>query len=1205
MIRFFVGIYTYFSSHRRLLAGSLVVLTAACLLSVSHLKFKEDIAEFLPDREAHTRINRLYQHVSHSNRIVIHFSAKDTTRNDAEPLIEAIDRFTTVLQEMDSLHIIPEIISQIDESRMFEMADFVRQNIPYFLTEADYARMDSLLPMSEPAIAALLEENKRLLMLPSGGLMQRQIATDPLHLFTPVLGKLRDFQAGNQEDLELNEGYLFAHTNGRLKGRIWITSPYGVSETARNAVLLRLIDQAVEQTGQFAPEIDIRCFGAPAIAVTNANQIKKDSLFAILLSVVLILALLIYFFRHLRHIGLIFLSVSFGWLFALALLTLFKDSISVIAIGIGSIFIGIAVNYPLHLIDHIRHQPHVRQALKEIIPPLLIGNITTVGAFLSLVFIPSDAMRDMGWFGSLLLIGAILFVLIYLPHLLKTEPAVRRNSPTLARWASFAPEKKKWVVWPVLLLTVVFAYFAQFTTFEADMNRINYMTPQQREEMNDLMQSLERTGQEVTYFITQGASLDEALAVYEQNMPLLDSLKQSGLIESIAGSGVFLPSREEQERRIRRWNDFRMPQREVLLQQIETAARAQGFKPESFQPFSQLLSADFEPRDEAYFEPITTLTANHYLIRDSLENRYMVIHLLYCDKARSAELADALRQCSDGAFAFDSLNIGRRVVDSLSDHFNYALYVCGCIVFIFLTLSFGRLELSLLAFLPLAVSWIWILGIMHLGDMRFNIVNIILATFIFGQGDDYTIFITEGLMYEYAYRRKTLDSYKNSIILSALIMFIGIGALIFARHPALKSLAEVTMVGMVSVVLITYIIPPLLFHWLTRTKRGFRKVPVTLKRLLFSLFSFSCFLVGSLLITLAGFLLLGLGNKRESRKMRYHAVLCRVAHFVIKRVPGVKFSYRNLSGETFGKPAVIICNHQSHLDLMCLMMLTPRLVILTNDWVWNNPFYGKLIRYADFHPVSSGVDASLRTLSDRVRQGYSIVVFPEGSRSSDHTIRRFHRGAFYLSEVLHLDILPVFIHGAGDVLPKEDFMLREGAICLQVHPRIPAEDTGYGVHYAARAKNIRQYYCRTYAAISQQIETATYFKSFVLHNYLYKGAGIAFSIQRLLSKTHCFAAWIDSARPASSVLIVNNGYGALGFLFALVHKQTQVTAIDRDADKVALARSCAGIPPNLKLYEAPALPEDAAFDAVYLWNPDEQQREAYRMYNPQIIETDG
>lgn len=134
-------------------------------------------------------------------------------------------------------------------------------------------------------------------------------------------------------------------------------------------------------------------------------------------------------------------------------------------------------------------------------------------------------------------------------------------------------------------------------------------------------------------------------------------------------------------------------------------------------------------------------------------------------------------------YAFDFVGMNSAMARSLSDNFNYIGFACGLIVFVFLWISFGRLELSLLAFLPMALGWIWILGIMYLFDMKFNIVNVILATFIFGQGDDYTIFMTDGLINEYAYRKKLLPSYKNSIVISALIMFIGMGSLIVAKHP--------------------------------------------------------------------------------------------------------------------------------------------------------------------------------------------------------------------------------------------------------------------------------------------------------------------------------------------------------------------------------------------------------------------------------------
>ena len=110
------------------------------------------------------------------------------------------------------------------------------------------------------------------------------------------------------------------------------------------------------------------------------------------------------------------------------------------------------------------------------------------------------------------------------------------------------------------------------------------------------------------------------------------------------------------------------------------------------------------------------------------------------------------------------------------------------------------------------VSWIWILGAMHLFGLQFNIVNIILATFIFGQGDDYTIFIVEGLLYEHRTGRSILPQYRREISLSALTMLIGIGVLILAKHPAMFSLGAVTLIGMTAVVVMAMSLPPLLFR---------------------------------------------------------------------------------------------------------------------------------------------------------------------------------------------------------------------------------------------------------------------------------------------------------------------------------------------------------------------------------------------------------
>ena len=130
-----------------------------------------------------------------------------------------------------------------------------------------------------------------------------------------------------------------------------VTSRYPVSETANNAKLIELIDRTVDSVAaDFDNQVKISSFGASQVSLTNSRQIKKDSVWAILLSLVFIVALLVYYYRNFKSILLIICTLSFGGLFALGLIVLFKNPVSLIAVGVASIIIGIAVNYPIHLI---------------------------------------------------------------------------------------------------------------------------------------------------------------------------------------------------------------------------------------------------------------------------------------------------------------------------------------------------------------------------------------------------------------------------------------------------------------------------------------------------------------------------------------------------------------------------------------------------------------------------------------------------------------------------------------------------------------------------------------------------------------------------------------------------------------------------------------------------------------------------------------
>ena len=798
IIRFF----DFFYKHVLLRRSVLLTLTIALVVSVFQLSYKEDISDFMPLTEEEKQDMEIYQDISGVNKLVVLFSCD---KENPDSTIAAIDLFQESVQELDSLHWTSDMVTRFDMEKVGEVTDFVYQNIPYFLTERDYARMDSLL-CAENYVSEQLDRDREMLMFPSGGLLSENISRDPLNLFMPVLSKLQGLQKENK--FEMYDGYIF--TPDMSRAIVMLSSPFGNSETDKNSQLLQLLTSGIERMNACFPNIEAHVLGGPQIAVGNAQQIKHDSILAVSLAVVLILALLFFSFRSLRNILLIAFSIGWGWLFALGALALFHDNISIIVVGISSVILGIALNYPLHLIAHIGHETNIRQALKEISAPLLVGNITTVGAFLALVPLNSVALRDLGLFASLLLIGTILYVLVFLPHQVKIGDCGQNNTThqhpssithLLSRISNIQLDNKSWVVGIVIILTLVFGWFSFQVEFDSNLANINYMTDEQRADM-DYFQKLtadDTVSTKRTLYVVSSA-------------PTIDAALDSCNSKKINGVSQFLASESMQKERISRWKEFVSKHYDLLNAQFAKAAKDKGFSTEAFSDFQQIINGNYEPRHFDYFSPITSTVFNGNIVK---QNQYFIVDKLSVEASEIEKVKSSI----PGSFDIESLNSS--LANSLSDNFNYIGWACSLIVFFFLWFSFRKIELAIISFVPMAISWVWILGLMAILGIKFNIVNVILATFIFGQGDDYTIFMTEGCIYEHKTGKPILASYKHSILLSAIIMFIGIGTLIVAKHPALHSLAEITIVGMSSVVFMSWLIPPLLFRLMYK-KRSLR-----------------------------------------------------------------------------------------------------------------------------------------------------------------------------------------------------------------------------------------------------------------------------------------------------------------------------------------------------------------------------------------------
>lgn len=204
-----------------------------------------------------------------------------------------------------------------------------------------------------------------------------------------------------------------------------------------------------------------------------------------------------------------------------------------------------------------------------------------------------------------------------------------------------------------------------------------------------------------------------------------------------------------------------------------------------------------------------------------------------------------------------------------------------------------------------------------------------------------------------------------------------------------------------------------------------------------------------------------------------HGFIYKVARFVMTkhRIPGVKFSSSVAPETDFDKPALYICNHQSALDLVSVLTLTPNLIFLSNNRVLNNHFYGRMIRKAGYLNSSTPYQELVLKARDAIKKGYSLVIFPEGTRSETDKIERFHRGAFQIARALDLAVVPIVLYGPGKVFPKRAVYLRRGFIHVEVLPGHTAEEMNSFGSPLDLASHMRKLHQKEYNSIADKVDS--------------------------------------------------------------------------------------------------------------------------------------
>jgi len=1056
MEHIFVRAYDYFNTRPRVLAVVFAAIVTLCGFCASRINISENVSDIFPDDKESETFNQVF-HSRALEKLAFMVSAVDSTQSDPDELIVQADSLVSKINSTSSEYI-DEIAFRVDDQRALDFFNSITTHLPVFLTDNDYLKLDSLLEPSR--MKQRIESNYRQLVSPAGMFTKRIYSKDILGISQLGLAKIKQLQY--DENYVLYDNCLFTRD---LKHILFFVVPkFPGSNTGKNIYFIDQLDEIIKGQNENSPKYRAVYFGGTAVAVGNAIQLRKDTWFTTSLMLVLLIGFVLWFFRRKRAPIVVLLPVVFGALFSLACLSLLKGNVSVLALAAGSIVLGIAVNYSLHFIVHLQHAQDKRETIRDLVGPMTLGSTTTVLAFFGLQFANASILRDIGLFAGFSLIGAALCSLLFLPHFFKTEIfKTNHKAESFLNKFFLSASASKWLSLGILLMTPLFLYFASDARFNSDMNKLNFMSDELTKAQNDFY-SINEVSLQSVYVVVKGANREDALMRNEQIQKDLHQWQSTGIIRKYLSPSLLLVSDSLQKTRIEKWKSYWTPEKVTKVRELLTREGDRlKFSKAVYSAFDNFILTTYKPLNDS----VLTSLQNAFFGESVLpsQKQTLIITPVMVERGRKESLYAQLKAIPF-LTAIDRQTLTNNFISKVNADFTFIVTFTSVIVFIALLLAYRNIELALITFIPMFITWVWILGIMALLHIEFNLINVMVSTFIFGLGDDYSIFTMDGLQRQ-GTNEAALSSVRISVFVSAVTTVIGLGVLIFAKHPALQSIAVISITGIACVWVMSQTLEPFLYELIvsSRTRRGLN--PKTIFGMLNTFMAYFWFSTGSLVLAAVGFVLLRIPFAKDKLKHSYHVLISAFAWALVACTPNLK--RKILGGEgVFDKPSIIISNHSSFLDILLTVGLTPKVILLTNKWVWNSPVFGGVVRLAEYYPVDDGAEEGVERLRKKVEEGFSIVIFPEGTRSLDGKIQRFHKGAFYLAEKLGLGIRPLLIFGAHKAIPKGDFYINQSSLILQFLPLITSDDKAFGDTYQERAKSISRYFKEEFTARDQE-----------------------------------------------------------------------------------------------------------------------------------------
>jgi len=214
-----------------------------------------------------------------------------------------------------------------------------------------------------------------------------------------------------------------------------------------------------------------------------------------------------------------------------------------------------------------------------------------------------------------------------------------------------------------------------------------------------------------------------------------------------------------------------------------------------------------------------------------------------------------------------------------------------------------------------------------------------------------------------------------------------------------------------------------------------------------------------------------------------------------------------------------------------------------------------VVREAGYLPMNQlGAESLMQRSADLLEHGVSIAVFPEGTRSPDGRMRRFHMGAFELAVRTKADIIPVLLTNSWDCIPWHAFWIGDHHLIVRVLPRVTPDTFDYSLGARALAAHVKKNMAASQEEDWRLSQTGPAFGANLRGLYNYRGLRVEREIAGRLRRDP-LCRRIDEMIPETGVVLeAGCGYGLLSNLLAAKSPHRTVIGIDSESAHIGVAQ---------------------------------------------------